>query len=83
MAAQIRQALTILRRSQVEARTGLSRSSIYARMNFNPKRPGDYDPTFPKQVSVGARAVGWIEAEVDQWLTQQVDKSRKAEGGAQ
>lgn len=83
MAAQIRQALTILRRSQVEARTGLSRSSIYARMNFNPKRPGDYDPTFPKQVSVGVRAVGWIEAEVDQWLTQQVDKSRKAEGGAQ
>ena len=82
MAAQRKGALTILRRSQVEARTGLSRSSIYARMNFNPKRPGDYDPTFPKQVSVGARAVGWIEAEVDQWLTQQVDKSRKAEGGS-
>jgi prophage regulatory protein len=78
MAAQIQTALTILRRKQVEARTGLSRSSIYARLRHNPKRPGDYDPTFPKPVSVGAKAVGWIEAEIDVWLTAQVEKSRKA-----
>ena len=70
--------LTILRRKQVEARTGLSRSSIYARLRQNPKRPGDYDPTFPKPVSVGAKAVGWIEGEIDAWLTAQVEKSRKA-----
>lgn len=78
MAAQIQNALTILRRKQVEARTGLSRSSIYARLRQNPKRPGDYDPTFPKPIAVGAKAVGWIEAEVDAWLTAQVEKSRKA-----
>jgi prophage regulatory protein len=78
MAAQIQSALTILRRKQVEARTGLSRSSIYARLRQNPKRPGDYDPTFPKPISVGAKAVGWIEAEIDAWLTAQVEKSRKA-----
>jgi prophage regulatory protein len=78
MAAQIKSALTILRRKQVEARTGLSRSSIYARFRQNPKRPGDYDPTFPKPISVGAKAVGWIEAEIDAWLTAQVEKSRKA-----
>ena len=78
MAAQIQSALTILRRKQVEARTGLSRSSIYARLRHNPKRPGDYDPTFPKPISVGAKAVGWIEAEIDAWLTAQVEKSRKA-----
>jgi prophage regulatory protein len=71
-------ALTILRRKQVEARTGLSRSSIYARLKHNPKRPGDYDPTFPKPVSIGAKAVGWIEAEIDAWLAAQVAKSRKA-----
>jgi prophage regulatory protein len=81
MAAQIQTALTILRRKQVEARTGLSRSSIYARLRHNPKRPGDYDPTFPKPVSVGAKAVGWIEAEIDAWLTAQVEKSRKAASG--
>ena len=78
MAAQIQSALTILRRKQVEARTGLSRSSIYARLRHNPKRPGDYDPTFPKPVSVGAKAVGWSEAELDEWLAAQVEKSRKA-----
>jgi prophage regulatory protein len=78
MAAQIQTALTIIRRKQVEARTGLSRSSIYARLRHNPKRPSDYDPSFPKPISVGAKAVGWIEAEIDAWLTAQVEKSRKA-----
>lgn len=78
MAAQIQSALTIIRRKQVEARTGLSRSSIYARMRQNPKRPGDYDPTFPKPVSVGAKAVGWIEAEVEAWIAAQIQKSRQA-----
>lgn len=78
MAAQIQIALTILRRKQVEARTGLSRSTIYAKLRHNPKRPGDFAPTFPKSVSVGAKAVGWIEAEIDAWLTAQIEKSRKA-----
>ena len=80
MAAQIQTALTILRRKQVEARTGLSRSTIYAKMRRNPKRPADYDPTFPRPVSVGAKAVGWIEGEIDAWLNAQVEKSRKARG---
>ncbi len=77
---EIREAkeIRILRRKQVEARTGLSRSSIYARLRQNPKRPGDYDSTFPKPISVGAKAVGWIEAEIDAWLTAQVEKRRKA-----
>ncbi len=74
----------ILRRHQVEARTGLSRSSIYARLKRNPKRPGDYDPTFPKPISYGKTSngrnssFGWIEAEVEAWLTAQIEKSRKA-----
>lgn len=77
-AQQLQAALTIIRRKQVEARTGLSRSTIYAKMRRNPKRPADYDPTFPLPVSVGAKAVGWIEGEIDAWLTAQVEKSRKA-----
>nr|VFJ76824.1 MAG: prophage regulatory protein [Candidatus Kentron sp. FM]VFJ77292.1 MAG: prophage regulatory protein [Candidatus Kentron sp. FM]VFK24107.1 MAG: prophage regulatory protein [Candidatus Kentron sp. FM] len=75
--------LIILRRKQVEARTGLSRSTIYARLKPNPKRPGDYDPTFPQPISVGAKAVGWIESEIDAWLAAQVEKSRNAQGGRQ
>jgi prophage regulatory protein len=78
MAAQTHTAPTILRRKQVEVRTGLSRSTIYAKMRLNPKRPRDYDPTFPRPISVGAKAVGWIEAELNAWLTTQIKKSRKA-----
>ena len=81
MAAQLRDAferVTILRRKQVEARTGLKCSTIYARISHNPNRPGDYDPTFPKPISLGAKAVGWIEAEIDAWLAAQVEKSRQA-----
>ena len=77
MAAQLQTALTILRRKQVEARTGLSRSGIYARLRHNPKRPGDFDPTFPKPISVGAKAVGWIEAEVEAWIAARIEQSRK------
>lgn len=80
MATQIRDALTrvtILRRRQVEARTGLSRSTIYAKLRHNPNRPGDYDPSFPKPVSIGSKAVGWIEAEIDAWLDAQILKSRE------
>lgn len=78
MAAQIQSALTILRRKQVEVRTGLSRSTIYAKLRHNPKRPGDFDPTFPQPISIGAKSVGWIESELDAWLTAQIEKSRKA-----
>lgn len=78
MTAQVQIAPTILRRKQVEARTGLSRSTIYSKLKRNPKRPSDYDSTFPTPVSVGAKAVGWIESELDAWLIAQIDKSRKA-----
>lgn len=78
MAEQLQKALTILRRKQVETRTGLPCSSIYARLRFNPKRPNDYDPTFPHPVSIGPKAVGWVEAEIDTWIAAQIQKSREA-----
>ena len=77
MAQQIAKALTIIRRKQLEARTSLSRSTIYAKMRKNPKRPSDFDPTFPKPISMGAKAVGWIEAEVEAWLAARVAVSRE------
>lgn len=78
MAALIQSALTILRLKQVVARTGLSRSTIYAKMRFNPKRPGNFDPTFPMPIAIGTKAVGWLEAEIDGWIAAQIEKSRKA-----
>ena len=50
------------------ARTGLSRSMIY----------GLDQGRFPRPVSLGGRAVGWIEAEVDEWLRRRIAESRSA-----
>lgn len=77
VALQEKAEIRILRRKQVEARTGLSRSTIYAKMRRNPKRPADYDPSFPTPISLGGgKAVGWIEGEIHAWLTAQINKSR-------
>jgi len=79
MSAQPPIAPTIIRRKQLEARTGLTRSTIYAKLKRNPQRPGDYDPTFPKPVSIGSRAVGWLEEEVNSWIDSQIKKSRQTD----
>jgi prophage regulatory protein len=67
--------LAILRRKQVEARTGLSRSSIYDKLN--PKSPR-YDATFPVQVRLGTDAVGWLAAEVDAWILSRIQMRAQA-----
>jgi len=57
----------ILRLPEVQRRTGLSRSTIYVRLEQG---------RFPKPVSLGARAVGWIESEVDEWIRERIAESR-------
>lgn len=69
MAAFLLNTLTILRRKQVEARTGLSRSTIYERIK---------EGTFPAPVALGARAVGWDAAAIDEWVADRLKK-----GGAE
>lgn len=54
---------TILRLKQVKARTGLGRSTIYERIKAG---------SFPTQFSLGARAVGWLESDVEVWIAAQV-----------
>ncbi|MGL6493434.1 helix-turn-helix transcriptional regulator [Aeromonas veronii] len=34
--------------------------------------------SLPKPVSIGAKAVGWIEEELEAWLIAQIQKSREA-----
>lgn len=46
---------TILRRQQVQAATGYSRSTLYARISRG---------LFPRPVNLGARARGWPTGEV-------------------
>lgn len=67
-------ATIILRLPTVKARTGLSRSTIYLRIA---------EGRFPKPISLGGRAVGWLESEIDEWLDRQILDSRNLaeEGG--
>lgn len=67
--------ITILRRRDVEARTGLSRSTVYDRINPDSPR---HDPTFPKPIKLGSgsTAVGWVESEIQDYLEQQIAASR-------
>jgi prophage regulatory protein len=49
----------IYRRRQVEDLTGLPRSVIYERMAKG---------TFPKQINLGGRSVGWLRSDVHRWV---------------
>lgn len=59
----------ILRRKQVEARVGLSRSTIYDAIKAG---------TFPKPIQLGPRSVGWLESDIAAWLAARIEQSRKA-----
>ena len=50
----------LIKRPEVEAKTGRSRSAIYS------------DPTFPKPVRTGPNSVAWVAAEVDRWIEQRI-----------
>ena len=63
--------LAILRRREVEARTGLGCSTIY---------DGIKAGTFPAPIQLGPKAVGWVESEINAWLAARVaarDTARK------
>lgn len=55
----------ILRRPEVEARTGFKRAHIYNLMNAG---------KFPKAIRLGIRAVGWDSTEIDQWINQRLEE---------
>ena len=63
----------ILRLDAVLDKTGLSRSLIYQLVS---------EGNFPAQIHLGARSVGWIEAEVDDWIATRIALSRKVASSA-
>lgn len=76
MSENARQTQRILRLKRLKEKTGISGSSIYNKLNPRSKY---YDETFPKPIRLGLGAVGWIEAEVDAWVTSRAS-SRNAAG---
>ena len=62
---------SLLRRPDVQQRTGLSRSSVYALSK---------EGKFPCPVPLGPRSVAWVEEEVDIWIEERIQQ-RQAAGG--
>ena len=56
--------IRLLRRPEVERRTGKTRAGIYEDMAAG---------VFPRPVKIGPRAVAWIEKEIDDWQRQRID----------
>ena len=63
-----RQPVRILRLPEVISRVGLKRAAIYLYVERG---------LFPKQINLGPRAVGWIEHEVDAWVTARIEVTRR------
>ena len=59
----------LLRLPEVKQTTGLSKSSIYARIA---------EGTFPKQISLGPRLVVWVESDIQNWIGLQIQASTSA-----
>lgn len=55
----------LLRRRDVEQKTGKSRAAIYADI-----RSG----TFPEPIPIGINSVAWLEAEIDQWIADRLEE---------
>ncbi len=57
----------LIRLPEVKAMTGLSKSTIYARIA---------EGTFPKQIPLGPRLVVWVESDIQNWIAVQVSAAR-------
>ncbi|HBC3410534.1 TPA: AlpA family transcriptional regulator [Vibrio parahaemolyticus] len=55
--------MRFMRLKEVMSVTGLGRSSIYNYMEAD---------KFPKTVSLGDRAVAWVESEVHEWMEERL-----------
>lgn len=57
--------MRFIRLRDVMRYTGLARSTIYKFIE---------EGMFPKSVSLGGRAVGWVEEEVQDWMQARIDE---------
>lgn len=61
---------TLIKLPAVKKRTSLSTSEIYRRIEAG---------TFPAQIKLGAKAVAWLEHEIDDWISQAIAQTRPSE----
>jgi prophage regulatory protein len=58
----------IYRLPEVIKLTGMSRSAIYQAIK---------DSSFPKQVRISMRSVGWLKSDIEEWIDDKVDTSSR------
>ena len=63
-----RQLVRILQLPEVINRVGLKWAAIYLYIERG---------NFPRQISLGARAVGWVEHEIDAWVAARIEVTRR------
>lgn len=61
----------VLRIKQVLDKTGIAKSSLYLMISKK---------LFPPAIKLGARSVGWLESEVDGWISMRVKVTRDTKG---
>lgn len=57
----------LIRRKEVQDKTGLGASSIYAMMKQG---------NFPQCLNLSERRVAWVESDIDQWIAERVANHR-------
>ncbi|THD31587.1 AlpA family transcriptional regulator [Pantoea sp. R102] len=60
---------SLIRLSEVQRRTGYSKAWLYRLMS---------EKRFPLPVKIGARAIAFIESEIDAWIEERINASRSA-----
>lgn len=56
--------MRLIKLKEVMQKTSLGHSSIYKFIA---------EGTFPKQVSLGAKSVAWVESEVNDWIIERIE----------
>ncbi|HEO9143609.1 TPA: AlpA family transcriptional regulator [Enterobacter asburiae] len=59
---------SLIRLSEVQRRTGYSKAWLYRLMSQG---------KFPSSVKIGSRAIAFVEREIDDWINQRIEESRK------
>lgn len=61
--------MNLLRAAQVCQKLQISKSTLYSKLDKSSKY---YDPVFPKQIKIGIGSVGWVECQIDQWISDRI-----------
>ena len=64
---------TLLRLSQLKCKVPYSTSTIYMKIERG---------EFPRPVSMGGRAVAWVEGEIDEWIAARINARDAGEAGS-